>query len=191
VRDSFTSFSEKKDFLGFVVVSMTCLAVRYGINVFNNLVLNIQVALIAFYLMGSNMSGMHEVCIIVFIEPVCFPMAFITIFTGDCAVADDSLAVAFVAFKTIVKNKRMIISGSFFGDQFFFMMAVVTFAYIRIMIAFFKVTDKAGAFCNGDMLSLNNLRMTARTAELLPSFEVSEVNFMVKGHPLVLYLPFK
>jgi len=170
---------------------MTSHTVCYGINVFNNLVLDIQVALIAFNLMGGNMGGMHEVRVIEFVEPVHFPMAFITVFSGDFTIADDSLAVAFVAFKSVVKNRGVIKPGSFFGNQFFFMMAVVTFPYIRIMITFLKVTDKAGAFCNSNMLPLNNLGMTARAAELLPSFEISEVNFMVKGNPLELHLPFQ
>jgi hypothetical protein len=70
-------------------------------------------------------------------------------------------------------------------------MAVITLADLRVMFALFEMANKAGAFGNRDMLALNNLGMTARATELLPSFEVSEVNFMVKGYPLELHLPFQ
>ena len=64
---SFSSFSGKEDFLGFVRISVACLAVRYCINVFDDLVLNFQVTLVAFDFVGIDMGRMHEVSIIVLI----------------------------------------------------------------------------------------------------------------------------
>jgi hypothetical protein len=141
--------------------------------------------------MGSNMGIMHEVCIFVFIESISFPMTFVAVFSRNLTITEDGVAVTFVASETAVVNKGVIKSGSLFRNQFFFMMTMITFSYIRIMITFLKVTDKTGAFGNSNMLPLNNLGMTARAPELLPSFEISEVNFMVKGNPLKLHLPFQ
>jgi hypothetical protein len=61
-------------------------------------------------------------------------------------------------------------------------MAVITIAYLRIMLAFLEVTDKATALCHGDVFSLDNLRMAACAAKLFASFEVLEMNFMVKDY---------
>jgi hypothetical protein len=108
--NSLASLSSKKDFLSFVIVCMTCPAIGYGFDFFDNLVLNIQMTLIAFDFMGSDMLNMHEVCVIVFFQPISFPVAFVTVFSGNFSISDYGLAVAFVTFKAIVKYKRMIVS---------------------------------------------------------------------------------
>ena len=55
-----------------------------------------------------------------------------------------------------------------------------TFAYLGVMLTFFEMADKAGTVGDCDMFSLNNLRMAACASELLASFEVSKVDFMVE-----------
>ncbi|MBA7555435.1 hypothetical protein ES705_48097 [subsurface metagenome] len=47
------------------------------------------------FFMGKNMSGMHEVGIIVFSKPVGFPVTFVTIFSRYFSIPDDCLTMAF------------------------------------------------------------------------------------------------
>jgi len=49
-------------------------------------------------------------------------------------------------------------------------MAVEAVTYSGIMFAFLKVAYKTGAFSYCNVFSLNNLRVTARTAKALTSF---------------------
>lgn len=60
-------------------------------------------------------------------------------------------------------------------------MAVITIGYSRIVFAYFEMTDKAAAFSDSDVFSLDNLRVTTRTPELLTSSEILKMNFMVKS----------
>jgi hypothetical protein len=53
-------------------------------------------ALVAFNFVGIDMGRMHEVSIVVLIQPVCFPVTFEAVFPGDFSVSDDCMAVAFV-----------------------------------------------------------------------------------------------
>ena len=67
-------------------------------------------ALVALNFVRKNMGRMHEVSIVEFFQPVCFPMTFVTIFSGDFSVSDDGVAVALVAIESVFKNKGMVIS---------------------------------------------------------------------------------
>ena len=61
-------------------------------------------------------------------------------------------------------------------------MAVVTIAYSGVMFTFFEVANKAGAISNCNVFTLNNLGMAARAAESFASFQISKVNFVIKGN---------
>jgi hypothetical protein len=81
-----------------------------GFNIFHNLVLDFEVALVAFNLVGRNVHGMDQISIPIFIEPLFFKVAFVAVLTRDGPVADDGVAVAFVTFETVVKDKGVIVS---------------------------------------------------------------------------------
>ena len=60
-------------------------------------------------------------------------------------------------------------------------MAVRAFADFGIVLTFLKMTDETGAVCDCNVFSLNDLGVTACAAELFASFQVSEMNFVVKN----------
>jgi len=111
---SFASHAGEKDFLRFMIICVASLAIRYGINFFYYLVLNIQVALVTFDFMGRNMGGMHKISIIVFVQPVGFPVTFVTIFSRNYSIPDDCLTVAFITFEPVIKDERVIVFRSLF-----------------------------------------------------------------------------
>ena len=111
---SFASLAGEKDFLRFMIICVASLAIRYCINLFYYLVLNIQVALATFNFMGKDMVGMHEISIIVFVQPVGFPVTFVTIFSRHFSIPDDCLTVAFITFKSYIKDTRVIVYRSLF-----------------------------------------------------------------------------
>ncbi len=110
---SLASFTRKQDLLGLMQVQVTALAFSNGLNLFDYFVLDVQVTLIALDLMRVNMGQVHEVCIVVFVQPLCFHVAFEAVFSRDLAVSKDGMAVAFVAFEPAVKHERMVVSGGF------------------------------------------------------------------------------
>jgi hypothetical protein len=59
---------------------------------------------------------------------------------------------------------------------------------LRIEFAFFKVTDKTGAFGDGNMLALNDLGMAAGASQFFASLQVGEVDFVVKDNRLIFDL---
>jgi len=66
-------------------------------------------ALVAFDFMGIDMGRMHEVCVVVLIQSVCFPMTFKTVFSWDFSISDNCVAVAFVTCETTIKDDRVVI----------------------------------------------------------------------------------
>ncbi len=70
-------------------------------------------------------------------------------------------------------------------------MAVCAFADLRIMLAFFEVTDKTGAVGYGDVFSLDDLRMTAGAAKLLAPPQVGEMDFVVEDDFIELHPAFQ
>ena len=93
---SFSSFACEEDFLRFMRVRVARSALCNGFNIFHYLVLNIQMALVAFDFMGIDMGRMHEVSIIVLIKPVSFPVTFVAVLPRDFSVSDDGVGVAFI-----------------------------------------------------------------------------------------------
>ena len=106
---SFSSFACKEDFLCLVRICVARQAICNGIDVFCDLVLNIQVALVAFDLVRIDMGGMHEVRFIEFIQPVSLPVTFVAVFPGHLPISDDGVGVAFVTRETAVKDDRVVI----------------------------------------------------------------------------------
>jgi len=111
---SLATLASEKDFLRFMIICVARLAIRYGINLFYYLVLNIQVAQVAFYFMRENMGIMHKISIIVFVQPVGFPVTFVTVFSGHDSIPDDCLTMTFITFEPVIKDRRMIELRGFF-----------------------------------------------------------------------------
>jgi hypothetical protein len=131
------------------------------------------------------------VSILVLVQPVSLPVAFITIFSGNHSVSEDDSAVAFITTVLVTENGHMIISRCFFRDKIFLCVAVVTFSYIGIVFTFFKMTDKTTAFRDGNVFSLDDLRMAACATELLSSLQVRKMNFVVEYACFIFYLSFQ
>jgi hypothetical protein len=134
---------------------------------------------------------MHEVCIVVLVQPVFFEMAFIAVFPGNDAVAHDDLAVALVTVKPVAEDRSVIVPGGLFGNKLVFFMAVAAVADLRVMFAFFKMADEATAFGDRDVLTLDDLRMAARAAEFLSPFEVAEVDLVIESDLFETHLAFE
>ena len=60
-----------------------------------------------------------------------------------------------------------------------------------VMIAFFEMADKTGAFRDRDVFSLHDLGMTARALELFSSFEVFEMDLVVERDFVEHHLAFE
>jgi hypothetical protein len=69
-------------------------------------------------------------------------------------------------------------------------MTVGTFADLGIMLALFEMADKTCAFSDSYVFTLDNLGMTACAPELFASFQVREVNFVVKNNFIKFNLAF-
>jgi hypothetical protein len=108
MRSSHPSFPEKKDFLSLVIICMASQAIRDRIDLLDDLVLDFHVALVTFDFTLENMRVVHEVCIIVFIQPISFPVAFVAVFPGNLTISDYGVAVAFITIITVAENRRMI-----------------------------------------------------------------------------------
>jgi hypothetical protein len=71
---------------------------------------------------------------------------------------------------------------------------VVTVIDLGIVLTFLEVTYKTGALGNGDVFTLDDLRMAARALEFFPSFEILEVDFVIERDlvkwPLAFQEPF-
>ena len=70
-------------------------------------------------------------------------------------------------------------------------MTVGAFADLGVVLAFFEVTDEAGAIGYGDVIALDYLGMAGCAPELFSSFQIGKVNLMVKNDFFKLYLPFQ
>ena len=188
---SLASFTCKQDLLGLVQIQVTALTRSDGLNLLDYFVLDIQVTLVALDFMGVDMGIMHKVGIIIFFQPFCFHVAFEAVFSWDLAIAMDGKTVAFVAFEAAVKDDGMVVSGGFLRNKILPAVAMGAFADLWIMLAFLEVTDETGAVGNGDVLSLDDLRMTAGAAKLLAPPQVGEMDFMVEDDFIELHLAFQ
>lgn len=109
--DSFAALTRVKDFLGPVGPGMAGLAVGQCFDVPDDLVLDLEVALVAFDFMERDVIEMDEIGIAVFIQPLFLKMAFVTVLPGDGPVPDGCPAVAFVAGEVVGKNDGVIKTG--------------------------------------------------------------------------------
>lgn len=100
-----------ENLLSLMKAGMTGLAIGDGFDILDDFVLNLEMALVAFDFVGCDMSGMHQVCFFVFVQAVRLPVAFITILPGNSSVPHDDLAMAFIAFKSVIKNGGMVEAG--------------------------------------------------------------------------------
>ncbi|MDH5385320.1 MAG: hypothetical protein OEY18_11485 [Candidatus Aminicenantes bacterium] len=148
-------------------------------------------ALITFYFAFMNMPGMHEICIIIFLKSLLFPVAFVTVLPGDFTISNNGIAVAFVTGETVIKHQGVVITKRSFPNQCLFSVTVVTVVDLRIMLTLLEMTNKARTFGNGDVFSLDNLGMAACALKLFSSFEVCKMDFMVKGDFIELHLAFE
>jgi len=159
--DAFSPLSLVQSLLGAVEVRVTRLAIGDGLDILDDFVLDFHVALVAFDFIFGNMFGVHQVCVFVLFQSLPFPMALIAIFSWDFTIAYDGVAVAFITGKTVVKHHRMVITRCRLVGESFFVMTVSAVIDLREMLAFFEMTDEAGAFGHRNVFTLDNLRMTA------------------------------
>jgi hypothetical protein len=62
---------------------------------------------------------------------------------------------------------------------------------LGIVFALFEVADETGTLRDCDVLTLHNLRVTARALELFPSLEILEMDLVVEGDLFELHLTLK
>jgi len=120
-------------------------------------------ALVAFDLVFIDMFCVHQISVFILFEPFCFPVALVTVFLRNFSISYDSVAVAFITGETVIENERVIESSGLIVYQSFFCVAMRTIIYLGIMLTLLKMADKTCAFSDSDMLSLDDLRVTACT----------------------------
>jgi len=69
--------------------------------------------------------------------------------------------------------------------------AVAAVIDLGVMLTFFEMTDETGALGDSDVITLNDLRVTACALKLFPSFEILKMDFMVKRDLVELHLTFQ
>jgi hypothetical protein len=126
--------------------------------------------LITFDFVLEDVLCVHQVGVIIFFQPFSFSMTLVTILPRNFAISEDCVAVAFVAGKSIIEDQGMIITGRHLAHEGFLCVAVAAIIDLRIVFAFFKVTDKTGALRDSDMLSLHDLGVTTCALELFSPF---------------------
>ena len=174
------AFSDVQDFLGLVIIRVARRAIGDGVYILDDLVLDFHVTLITLDLVFVNMHRMHEVCVLIFIEPLLFPVAFVAVFPWDFPISKNGVAVAFVTREAIVKNQGVVITRRLGPHKGFLCVAVVAVIDLGIMFAFFEMTDETGALGDRDVFPLDDLGMAACALKLFPSFEVLKMDLMVK-----------
>jgi hypothetical protein len=170
---------------------MTGVAVSDGIDILDYLVLDFQMALIAFYFILENMFGVHEICVFVFFQSFPLTVALVTILSRDLPVSENGVAVTLLTRKPIVENKGVVVARGLGAYEAFLCVTVAAVIDLRIMLAFLEVTDKAGTLRDRDVLSLNDLGVAAGALKFFSSFEVFEVDFMIESDLVELHLSFQ
>jgi len=128
---------------------------------------------------------MHQVSVAVLLQPVIFEVAAVAVFAGNGAVAEDDLAVTLVAAEVFLKDDRMV-EARFIRAQVFPEMAVGAAGDLGIVLAGLEMADEAAAFRHRNVVSLDDLGMTARAAQLLAPSQVSQVDLVVENDRLEL-----
>ncbi len=185
------AFSDVQNFLCLVIIRVARRAIGDGVYILDDLVLDFHMTLVAFDFVLENMHRVHEVCVLIFIEPLLFPVAFVTVLPWDFPISKNGVAVAFVTREAIVKNQGVVITRRLGAHKGFLCVAVVAVIDLRIMLAFFEMTDETGALGDSDVFSLHDLRVTASALELFPSFEIFEMYFVVESDLVEQHLTFQ
>jgi hypothetical protein len=128
---------------------------------------------------------MHQVGVAVLVQSVVFEVAAVAILPGDSAIAQDNLAVALVAAEVFLKDDRMV-ETHFIRAQAFPEMAVGAAGDLGVVLAGLEMADEATALRHGDVVSLDDLGMAARAAQLLAPSQVSQVDLVVEDDRLEL-----
>jgi hypothetical protein len=118
-------------------------------------------------------------------------VALVTVFPGDFPISDDSTAMTFITGEAVIEYKSVVESYGFIIHKSFFGVAMGAIIYLRIMLAFLEMTDEAGALCDRDVFSLDDLGVTARALKTFPPFEIFEMDFVIEGYVLERNLTFK
>jgi hypothetical protein len=111
VIDASPSFSGIQDFLCLVVIDVTGIAVRDGVDVLDYLVLDIHVALVAFDFVLRDMFCVHQIGVFVFFQSFPFSVALVTILPRDLPIAENGVAVTFIARKTVCEDQGVVVAG--------------------------------------------------------------------------------
>jgi hypothetical protein len=115
-------------------------------------------------------------------------VAFVAVFPGHFTVAEDDLAMAFVAAEIFFENDRVVEARCFSRYQILLRVTMGAAADLRIMFALLKMANKTRRLRDSDVLSLDDLRVAARAAEFLSPFEVLKMDLVVEDDLLELHL---
>jgi hypothetical protein len=133
----------------------------------------------------------HEICVLIFIEPLLFPVAFVTVLPWDFPISKNGVAVAFVTREAIVKYQDVVIARRLGPHKGFLRVTMITVIDLGIMLTFFEMTDETGTLGDCDVFSLNDLRVTACALKLFSSFEILKMDLMVKRDLVEQHLTFQ
>jgi hypothetical protein len=142
VVNTLPAFSDVQDFLRLVIIRVARRAIGDGVYILDDLVLDFHVTLIALDLVFVNMHRMHEICIVVLFQSVSFPVAFVTVLPWNFPISKNSVAVAFVTRKAIVKDQDVVITRRLGAHKDFLCVTMVTVIDLGIMLAFFEMTNE-------------------------------------------------
>jgi len=177
-----------QDFLSLVRPRVTGPAVGQGFDVPDDLVLDLEVALVAFDFVQGDVVQVDEVRVAVLFEALPFEVALVAVFSGHGAVADDRPAVAFIATEAFGEDDGVVEARYTGRSEFVPVMTMGTLADRRVGFTLFEVTDKTGALGDRDVFSLDDLGVAACAAKSLTPLQVGQMNFMVKNDFLKLDL---
>lgn len=164
VDNSFASLARVKNLLGSMKASVTGSAVRDRLDVFDDFVLDFKMALIAFDFVPVDVDRVHQVGISVPVEAVWLEMALVAVFPRHSPIAYDDLAMALIASPLALVNSGMVKPGVLGRGQARLVMAVGAATDFRIMLARLEMAEETAALCDGNVLTLNDLRVAARAA---------------------------
>jgi len=188
--DSFTALAGVEDLLGLMGARVAGAAIGDGLEVLHDFMLDDQVALRAFDFVLRDMHRVNKARVVIFFQAVRFEVTLIAVLPGHDPVADDNLAVAFVARESFVEDGRMIVANLVLNEVVLFV-AVGAGADLGKIFSFFEMAEEAAALRHRDMLALDDLRMAARAAELFAAPKIGEMGLMVEGDGLELHLAFE
>ena len=187
--DPFAALAAVKDFLSPVSPGVAGPAVGQGFDIPFDLVLNLEVALVALDLVQGDMVQMNEIGLPVFFDSLSFKVALVTVFPRDSAVADDRPAVAFVTLKPVGEDDGVVEAHIAGRSQLFFVMTVRTLVDRWVGFTLFKMADKTSAFCDRNVLALDDLGMAACATEAFAAFQIGQVDLVVEDDLFEFDLP--